>query len=87
MALEDDQTAWLQLAAAGKSKSKSKSINKQFEHDKRRRLKISAIFDGLPKSHSNYIVIDSQLKAAEKMAENGESKGAYNFLQSAKALA
>lgn len=87
MALKDDQRSWLNAALNGKGRIKSANIKKQFENYQRRRQKVADVFDKLPHSHSNYFVIGGSLKEADELAEAGDFKGAYKYLDKVKALA
>ena len=87
MALEDKQRSWLNAALKGKGRIKSAGIKKQFENYKRRREKVEVVFKDLPASHSNYLVIQAALAAADKDAKGGEFKAAYKSLDTVKALA
>ncbi|MDE2583678.1 MAG: protein kinase [Rhodospirillales bacterium] len=87
MPLEEDQKNWLLNAQRGKGRFASSGIKKQFENYKRRRQKVADVFDTLPRSHSNYLSIRAALTEADKTAEAGDFKAAYDSLNAAKALA
>lgn len=87
MALEDDQRTWLNAALRGKGRIKSVVVKKQFDNYKRRRAKVDAVFQALPSSHVNYILIKGGLAAADKQAEAGGFKAAYSSLDQIKRLA